>query len=1459
MAAANLGSPDDSSPTTEPRSKRVLHAAETALSVATDILTLVGDFTENVPYVNAVTGAINKLIEVKKEVDDNKERANVLVHAILDVSTNVAQALRDIPEKRGSDTRDALRPLVDDLKTYKILLQDANVILQNWLSDSRWKRIWNRGDFKSMADGIEYKLSKFREAFELKRLISLDVGQSALKAISEELAIGMESLIDDSTRVKLREWLNAADVGRNQKAAEDRHHPGTGKWFLEGTPEFQQWKYSLHSFLWLHGISGCGKTMLSSTIIKMLRDNGETVVYFYFDTTDDRKQKLEDLLCTLVSRLSECAPHAATILKGFWKPHASGADRPSNQALLGILRKILQGFTTPVYIVLDALDESSETEIVLDAITKIRDENISNVHLFLTSRTEITHGSGLFSLQTAVHLEGSGVAKDIESYVDYIIATDKAFRSWSYDVKNKIREGLVNSADPMFRLVALQLDQLRRCHYESDVDPALSTMPATMNGIYDRILAKSHSDLPMLAMVNRTLSWLIFSMRPMTLEEIIDALAVDFNESPLRFNPKKRIMAPSQLLDACASLVSQNTKDGRIILQLAHASVKEYLTDPKRSSRGLQAEISDYAGHYMIARTCIAYLCSFDDYDVLESSPLAWYAAWNWYHHVNRYNPGPSESHNNLVRLQTPRGHIDHFPPSLWSFWILLGFILQFFQVIFAFTTSLFHSTTSFFLFHIFPRLTNGRFVQGIYLREHDKEIRGRTVESRQERDSRDLIIALMELLNAASPQYTNLFRLRKRAFISSGDVIPPLALSADLGVLPAVRQLLERGADVNEEGGAYGNALYAASSQGHTKIVRELVERGANVNTQGGVDGTALQAASSRGHTETVRELLESGADVNVQGGSYVNALQAASIEGHTEIVWELLERGADVNAQGGLRYGSAMQAASSRGHTEIVRELLERGANVNAQGGEYGNALQAASDGGYTEIARELLERGAAVNTLGGPYGNALHAASSRGHIEIVQELLKRGADVNAPSGRYGNALQAASSGGHIKIVRMLLETGADVNTQGGRYGNALQAASLRGYIKIVQVLLERGADVNVQSGRYGYALQAASSQGNTEIVRVLLERGANVNAQGGLYGKAMQAATYKGPTEIVQELLNGDADVNAQGGFHGNALQAASSEGHTETVRELLDSGADVNIQGGRYANALQAASIEGHTWIVRELLERGADVNVRGRHNETLLQAASSRGYTDIVRELINGGADVNAQGGFYGNALQAASLGGYIESVQELLERGADVSAQGGEYGNALQAASLQGHSEIVRELLERGADVNAQGGEYGNALCAASFGRYTEIAWRLLERGADVNAHTGFYGNALQVASLGGYTEIVWELLERGADVNAQGGLYGNAMQAATYKGNTEIVQELLERGADVNAQGGRYGNALYAASSGGYTELVRELLERGADVNAQGGLYGSALRAASWGGHTEIVRELLERGANAL
>ena len=108
-----------------------------------------------------------------------------------------------------------------------------------------------------------------------------------------------------------------------------------------------------------------------------------------------------------------------------------------------------------------------------------------------------------------------------------------------------------------------------------------------------------------------------------------------------------------------------------------------------------------------------------------------------------------------------------------------------------------------------------------------------------------------------------------------------------------------EDGAEVNAQGGEYGNALQAASYQGHQEIVKLLLKKGAEVNAQGGEYGNALQAASARGEQETVKLLLEKGAEVNAQGGEYGNALQAASRAGYKNIVAILSTAGSIVNTK--------------------------------------------------------------------------------------------------------------------------------------------------------------------------------------------------------------------------------------------------------------------------------------------------------------------------------------------------------------------------------------------------------------------------------------------------------------------------------------------------------------------------------------------------------------------------------
>jgi hypothetical protein len=166
-------------------------------------------------------------------------------------------------------------------------------------------------------------------------------------------------------------------------------------------------------------------------------------------------------------------------------------------------------------------------------------------------------------------------------------------------------------------------------------------------------------------------------------------------------------------------------------------------------------------------------------------------------------------------------------------------------------------------------------------------------------RDETEEIILAMNLMSADNPAYFNWIRLYEpdrpwgKSDLGKGlkSIATPLYYAALLGFSTVTRLLLDEGADINAQGGHYGNALQAASAGGHEQVVKMLLDKGADVNAQGGHYVNALQAASAGGHEQVVRMLLDNNADVNAQGGDCGNALQAASLEGHEQVVKMLLD----------------------------------------------------------------------------------------------------------------------------------------------------------------------------------------------------------------------------------------------------------------------------------------------------------------------------------------------------------------------------------------------------------------------------------------------------------------------------------------------------------------------------------------------------------------------------------------
>ena len=85
---------------------------------------------------------------------------------------------------------------------------------------------------------------------------------------------------------------------------------------------------------------------------------------------------------------------------------------------------------------------------------------------------------------------------------------------------------------------------------------------------------------------------------------------------------------------------------------------------------------------------------------------------------------------------------------------------------------------------------------------------------------------------------------------------------AAARGNLEDVRNLLDRGANVDAENATKHTPLHIAANDGRTEIARLLLDRGARIDAENRDKWTPLRWAAATGHTEVAKLLILNGAD---------------------------------------------------------------------------------------------------------------------------------------------------------------------------------------------------------------------------------------------------------------------------------------------------------------------------------------------------------------------------------------------------------------------------------------------------------------------------------------------------------------------------------------------------------------------------------------------------------------------
>ncbi|KAF3185889.1 hypothetical protein TWF788_003937 [Orbilia oligospora] len=582
-------------------------------------------------------------------------------------------------------------------------------------------------------------------------------------------------------------WLAAPNVSTNYNKALQQRHEGSGDWLIE-SKQFIEWKTSAmrNSFLWLHGIPGCGKTILSYTIIQALGGYSgkaeaepacQPLIYFYSDFIDVGKQTLENMLRSLILLLSHKHEGALAHLE-FLYSSCSDGRQPTIRSLCDTFLLMIEE-EEEVWIVLDALDEcrtrAGPATRLLTWMSEVLISQKAIVHFLATSRPETDIQSQIMSFarpQDVIPIQNSLISNDIEAYIFSRVRGGRGLKRWRSlpEVQNEVETCLMEKANGMFRWVACQLDAIENCLEYRSLRKSLISLPKTLDDTYAKILRnipEEHKE-----------------------KEAIDAIVVDTDDDEY-FNPKYRMPDSDEILRYCSTLVVATE------LQLAHFSVKEYLTSDR-----LDSDIAQ------ISKTPSPKKLLHHLNDTNDVTPI-YYASFGGLlfaikdliskgHDID----GNSQYYGNTLQATAARGHKE-----------TVEFLLS----------------------------------QGADVIAQDASHYRNTLNAASVKGHLNIIKLLLKQGTYVSTQYKN-----------CNCTLHATALEDHVKI---VKLLLNYSADPNiKDSGEFGSILAVTSLEGNEDIIRILLRYSANINAQDKGFGNALQAAIARNRIHIVQLLLSKG-----------------------------------------------------------------------------------------------------------------------------------------------------------------------------------------------------------------------------------------------------------------------------------------------------------------------------------------------------------------------------------------------------------------------------------------------------------------------------------------------------------------------------------------------------------------------------------------------------------------------
>lgn len=252
---------------------------------------------------------------------------------------------------------------------------------------------------------------------------------------------------------RLLQMIGAEDADDTYQANLKLHQHGTGLWFLEEGKPFSTWLSTPGSKLWVYGIPGAGKTILSVLAISKtveLMSSTHGAVFYYCSHRNEKSRRSTGMLSCFIGQLARQNRQCMNMLEGKFKLHEHTSAQTwtrSDGELEMMLRRMIRQFSN-VSIVIDGVDECHEASAVTNTLASLASET-PGVRTLIFSRKEADR---VPFLEGYVEMSIAAESQDLRLFVPAEIESRSRFRKLRIkdpSVKDEIIETLVNGADGM--------------------------------------------------------------------------------------------------------------------------------------------------------------------------------------------------------------------------------------------------------------------------------------------------------------------------------------------------------------------------------------------------------------------------------------------------------------------------------------------------------------------------------------------------------------------------------------------------------------------------------------------------------------------------------------------------------------------------------------------------------------------------------------------------------------------------------------------------------------------------------------------------------------------------------------------------------------------------------------------------------------------------------------------------